>query len=42
MSDNSFNARDTLEVNGRAYEIFRLDAIEGSPARRSSTARHGC
>ena len=30
MSDNSFNARDTLEVNGRAYEIFRLDAIEGS------------
>ncbi len=29
MTD-SFNARDTLEVNGTSYEIFRLDAVEGS------------
>ena len=27
---NSFNARDTLEVNGHSYQFFRLDAIEGS------------
>ncbi len=28
MSENSFNARDTLEVGGREYEIFRLDALQ--------------
>jgi aconitate hydratase len=28
MSDNSFGARDTLEVGGRTYEIFRLDALQ--------------
>ncbi|HEV3318848.1 MAG TPA: aconitate hydratase [Solirubrobacteraceae bacterium] len=27
MSDNSFGARDTLDVDGRTYEIFRLDAL---------------
>ncbi|WP_456372857.1 aconitate hydratase AcnA [Thiolapillus sp.] len=27
---NSFNARDTLEAGGKTYEIYRLDAIEGS------------
>src|ERR671935_2745008 len=29
MSD-SFGARDTLEVSGREYEIFRLDALQAS------------
>ena len=28
--NNSFNAKASLEVAGKAYEIFRLDAIEGS------------
>jgi aconitate hydratase len=28
MSDNSFGARDTLDVGGRTYEIFRLDALQ--------------
>ena len=28
MSENSFGARETLEVGGRAYEIFRLDALQ--------------
>ncbi|MGO4957310.1 aconitate hydratase AcnA [Luteococcus sp. Sow4_B9] len=30
MSVNSFGAKSTLEVNGQSYEIFRLDAVEGS------------
>ena len=28
MSENSFGAKDTLEVGGRGYEIFRLDALQ--------------
>ena len=28
MSDNSFGAKDTLDVGGREYEIFRLDALQ--------------
>src|SRR5689334_7953945 len=28
MSDNSFDARADLEVGGRSYEIFRLDALQ--------------
>ncbi|MEA2272847.1 MAG: aconitate hydratase, partial [Solirubrobacteraceae bacterium] len=28
MSTNSFDARATLEVSGRSYEIFRLDALQ--------------
>ncbi|MHB8531767.1 MAG: aconitate hydratase AcnA [Solirubrobacteraceae bacterium] len=28
MSENSFGARDTLEVGGTSYEIFRLDALQ--------------
>ena len=28
MSSNSFGARDTLEVDGTAYEIHRLDAVQ--------------
>jgi aconitate hydratase len=28
MSDNSFGARDTLDVDERTYEIFRLDALQ--------------
>ncbi len=28
MPQNSFGARDTLEVGGRTYEIFRLDALQ--------------
>ena len=30
MSNDSFGARDTLEVSGREYEIFRLDALQAS------------
>ncbi|WP_017614563.1 aconitate hydratase AcnA [Nocardiopsis salina] len=30
MSTNSFGARDTLRVGDESYEIFRLDAVEGS------------
>jgi aconitate hydratase len=28
MSDNSFGARDSLDVGGRSYEIYRLDALQ--------------
>jgi aconitate hydratase len=28
MSENSFGAKDTLEVGGRRHEIFRLDALQ--------------
>jgi aconitate hydratase len=28
MSENSFGAKDTLEVGGHEYEIFRLDALQ--------------
>ena len=28
MSSNSFGARSSLEVGGRSYEIFRLDALQ--------------
>ncbi len=28
MSENSFSAKDTLEVGGREHEIFRLDALQ--------------
>jgi aconitate hydratase len=28
MSQNSFGAKDTLEVGGREHEIFRLDALQ--------------
>ncbi len=28
MPDNSFNARGTLDVGGREYEIFRLDSLQ--------------
>src|SRR5689334_2917998 len=30
MSDNSFDARAELDVNGRTYEIYRLDALQSS------------
>ncbi|WP_026120407.1 aconitate hydratase AcnA [Nocardiopsis potens] len=30
MSTNSFGSRDTLRVGDASYEIFRLDAVEGS------------
>ncbi|GAA1452719.1 aconitate hydratase AcnA [Nocardiopsis tropica] len=30
MSTNSFGARDTLRVGDESYEIFRLEAVEGS------------
>ena len=30
MSQNSFNARETLAVSGRSFEIFRLDALQAS------------
>jgi aconitate hydratase len=35
MSDDSFGARGTLDVGGRTYEIFRLDALQ----RRYDVAR---
>ena len=28
MSENSFDARADLEVDGRTYEIYRLDALQ--------------
>ena len=28
MADNSFDARAELEVGGRTYEIYRLDALQ--------------
>ncbi len=28
MSENSFNARAELEIGGRSYEIYRLDALQ--------------
>src|SRR3954451_6889496 len=28
MSDNSYDARADLEVGGRTYEIYRLDALQ--------------
>jgi aconitate hydratase len=28
MSQNSFGAKDTLEIGGRGHEIFRLDALQ--------------
>ncbi|MEA2134807.1 MAG: aconitate hydratase, partial [Solirubrobacteraceae bacterium] len=28
MSENSFDARADLEVGGKTYEIFRLDALQ--------------
>ena len=30
MSENSFGARDTLDVGGTTYEIFRVDAVAGA------------
>src|SRR5277367_5959460 len=30
MSENSFGARDTLEVGGARHEIFRLDALQSA------------
>jgi aconitate hydratase len=35
MSENSFGARDMLDVGGREYEIFRIDALQ----RRFDVAR---
>ncbi|MCF8569927.1 aconitate hydratase [Gordonia sp. HY002] len=30
MNSNSFNARDQIDVGGTAYEMYRLDRIDGS------------
>ena len=30
MTENSFGARDTLDVGGTTYEIFRVDAVAGA------------
>src|SRR5436190_24307126 len=35
MSDDSFGARASLDVGGRSYEVFRLDALQ----ERFDTAR---
>ena len=29
---DSFGSKDTLEVGGSSYEIYRLDKVEGSAA----------
>ena len=34
MSSDSFGARSPLEVGGRAYEVFRLDALQRALRRR--------
>ena len=34
MSENSFHAKSTLEVSGREYEIFRLDALPSASMSR--------
>ena len=36
MTANSFGSRAALEVAGEQYEIYRLDAVEGSPASPSA------
>ena len=36
MSANSFGARAELEVGGRTYEIFRIDALQASLRRRAA------
>ena len=28
-SQDSFKAKSTLDVDGKSYEIYRLDAVEG-------------
>ena len=35
MSVNSFGAKTTLQVGEDSYEIFRLDAVEGSDSLRT-------
>lgn len=35
--NNSFNARSTMDVDGIAYEIYRLDAVDGSDRLPFST-----
>lgn len=32
MSVNSFDAKATLQVGEESYQIFRLDAVQGSDA----------
>ena len=34
IGQDSFGARATLDVDGKEYEIFRLDAVEGDGPRR--------
>ena len=36
MSVNSFGAQATLTVGQKSYEIFRLDAVEGSNRCRTA------
>ena len=38
-SEDSFGAKGTLDVDGKSYEIFRLDAVEGDGPRRRVAAR---
>ena len=33
-SQDSFGAKSTLDVDGKSYEIFRLDAVSGEGLRR--------
>ena len=39
-SQDSFGAKSTLDVDGKSYEIFRLDAVtgEGSTSSRCRSA----
>ena len=38
-SQDSFGAKGTLDVGGKAYEIYRLDAVTGDGSRTSRACR---
>ena len=38
-SKDSFGAKSTLDVDGKSYEIFRLDAVDRRGARRRARCR---
>ena len=39
MSSNSFDAKASLEVGGKSYEIFRIDALQSSTMSPGSPSR---
>ncbi len=40
MSANSFGAKAELEVGGRTYEIFRIDALHGQNVESLTLTGH--